>query len=129
MNQMSKRPVGSESSNLQPYTDESYHFEEQQRMRLAEVKAMEEVLDVEMANIVSNIEYGLSEFNQRLRRKAGLKNIRDRIHAMIQVPVVTTADKPKGMVESIEMDQIENMDGAQALVQKLDSLRRNGETS
>lgn len=129
MNQMSKRPIGSESGNLQPYTDESYHFEEQQRMRLAEVKAMEEVLDVEMANIVSNIEYGLSEFNQRLRRKAGLKNIRDRIHAMIQVPVVTTADKPKGMVESIEMDQIENMDGAQALVQKLDSLRRNGETS
>ena len=129
MNQMSKRPVGSESSNLQPYTDESFHFEEQQRMRLAEVKAMEEVLDVEMANIVSNIEYGLSEFNQRLRRKAGLKNIRDRINAMIQVPVVTTADVPKGMVESLPMDQVENLDGARALVQKLDSLRRNGEES
>jgi|SRR6188768_1951522 len=126
---MSKRPVGSESSNLQPYTDESFHFEEQQRMRLAEVKAMEEVLDVEMANIVSNIEYGLSEFNQRLRRKAGLKNIRDRINAMIQVPVVTTADVPKGMVESLPMDQVENLDGARALVQKLDSLRRNGEES
>ena len=124
MTAVAARPTNSESSHQQPYMDEANEYEEDERRRLAEVNAIMGVLDVEMKNFESNIITALTHFNQRLRRKQGLLNIRDRIHAALKIPLITTADTPKGMVSYADLEKaMGDEDSAAELVKRLELLR------